>query len=619
MPTGVRINFPSDAVPTNISGVPIDTSMWTGSDGFSPGSQILVHVPGLDPTASKIAPQTDIGSSLLAHAPIVLIDTRTGKLWPYWAEMDANNPDSSTQPLIISPAINLAEGDTYIVALRDLKGGNGSIIRPGGAFESYVKGKVSGAQSLARLAHFKSIFAALGKAHVSASSLYLAWDFTVASSQDLTGRMVHIRDVAFAQLGNHSPHFQVDSVVDYTVAQNLHISRKISGTFDVPSFLDQPGGPPGSEFNLGSNGLPTQIPGNVEVANFTCVIPRSADANPLDPTQVVHPTYLSLYGHGLFGNAAGEVPALGATANLNNISFCGTDWLGMSLADIPTSVAVMKNLSLFPTFPDRLQQGLLDALFLGRLMDRSDGFAMNPAFQSAGSAHSPLIAAGKGLFYYGNSLGGIIGGAFTAVSNDVYRSVLGVPGMNLTYMMERSSDFAPFFTVIEQSYPDKVQEAILYDMIQVLWDRGEADGYAENMTNHPLPGTHAHTVLVLFGFGDHQVPNSATEDEIRTIGAEVHIPALEPGRSPDVQPLWGIPAIRSYPYRGNAAFIWDSGTPAPPPTDTPDSSGIDPHNNVPRRLPAAQQLLGTFLEHGIVTNVCGNSPCLSPPSPRTPE
>ena len=48
-------------------------------------------------------------------------------------------------------------------------------------------------------------------------------------------------------------------------------------------------------------------------------------------------------------------------------------------------------------------------------------------------------------------------------------------------------------------------------MIQMLWDRGEANGYAWHMTSDPYANTPLHTVLLHEAFGDHQVANVATE------------------------------------------------------------------------------------------------------------
>ncbi|MGS2618942.1 hypothetical protein ACVCAH_31105, partial [Micromonospora sp. LZ34] len=71
-PTGKRVRFPASSMPANVHGTPINPAEWNRQDGFSPGSPILVHVPGLDAAATGIAPVTDIGRSLAPDAPIVL-------------------------------------------------------------------------------------------------------------------------------------------------------------------------------------------------------------------------------------------------------------------------------------------------------------------------------------------------------------------------------------------------------------------------------------------------------------------------------------------------------------------------------------------------------------------
>jgi hypothetical protein len=66
--------------------------------------------------------------------------------------------------------------------------------------------------------------------------------------------------------------------------------------------------------------------------------------------------------------------------------FCATKWIGMSEQDIGNAVTILGDISHFPTLADRTQQGLLNTLFLGRLMIHPQGLASNPAFQAAGGA-----------------------------------------------------------------------------------------------------------------------------------------------------------------------------------------------------------------------------------------
>ena len=157
--------------------------------------------------------------------------------------------------------------------------------------------------------------------------------------------------------------------------------------------------------------------------------------------------------------------------------------------------------------------------------------------------------------------------------------------------------------------------------MQQLWDRGEPDGYAEQMTTHPLPGTPAHQVLMQIAYGDHQVSMYAAAIEARTVGASAYQPALDlsTNRAADRNLFYGLPTIRGFPFGGSAVEIWDSGpghTAPPPLTNTPPVTTTtgdqqDPHED-PRNTPAAQQQIADFLEpDGAVTNVCAGTPCRS--------
>ena len=212
------------------------------------------------------------------------------------------------------------------------------------------------------------------------------------------------------------------------------------------------------------------------------------------------------------------------------------------------------------------------------------------------------------LYYSGGSQGGIAGGALTAVAPDFTRSVLIVPAMNYSLLLTRSIDFDPFRSILYPAYPDELERPLLLSLIQTLWDRGEPNGYAWHMTDDPYPNTPAHTVLLHMAYGDHQVANVGTEVEARTIGAKLRRPALDPGRSTDVDPFYAIEPIRRYPYRGSALVVWDigplrpagcgaAGAPAcigtgqPPITNTAPRLGVDPHGVTGREPSASGSVL----------------------------
>jgi hypothetical protein len=601
--TGRRVELSPDVMPRNVNGVAIDPTEWNRNDGFSPGSPVLTVVPGLDLDRTGAAPETDIGRSLRANAPIVLLDATSGRRVPYWAELDQNVPDPATRPLIARPAVNFREGHRIVVALRRLQDATGATIEPNDAFRSFRDGVETNDPTIeARRPHMSDVLKVLDEAGVKRDDLYLAWDFTVASERSLSERMLHIRNTAFASLGDKAPRFQVTQVENDV---DDRVARRVTGTFTVPDYLTGDGSP-GNRFNTGENGLP-QRNGDY-TAPFICIIPRAA----LKSDGSVARARPAVYGHGLLGSER-EVGAANVRdmANEHNFVFCATKWIGLSEEDIGNAVSVLGDLSRFPTIADRLQQGILDTLFLGRLMIRDDGFVSDPAFQGQGK---PLIDT-RELFYDGNSEGGIMGGAATAVAQDWTRAVLGVPGMNYSTLLQRSTDWDTYKAVFDPAYPDPTDHALIIGITQMLWDRGEANGYAQHLTRDPYPSTPNHRVLIHEAFGDHQVANVATEVEARSIGAHTHRPALAAGRSSSRHELWGIDEIEGSSFDGSAIVVWDSGTPAPPTGNIAPRDGADPHG-FPRASKEARQQKSEFLQHdGRFVDVCRSRPCTAPPPP----
>jgi hypothetical protein len=627
--TGRRVNFDVTAMPQNVSGNPIRPEEWNRNDGFSPGQELVTKVPGLDTQQAfqntGAVPQTDIERTYDHNQPIVVINADTLQRHLIWSEVDVNPSNPADANLIIRPAVNWDEGGHYIVALRRLKDASGNTIPAQQPFRIYRDRKPSSDSAVeARRPHMEQILMKLRQAGIGTRDLYLAWDFTVASERNLSERALFIRDQALAALGDTNladlqlqgtaPQYQVTGTTDYAACGNdgcqsgedNQIARKVDGNFTVPCFLNATGCPPGSRFSyLPGSSVPQPIPGNVAVANFTCLIPRSA----VDGA-AVRPARISLYGHGLLGSAS-EITAgnIKAMANEHNFVFCATDWSGMSTQDLPNIATILADLSNFPSLPDRAQQGFVNFMYLGRLMIHPAGFASDSAFRFVKNGVSQRVIDTRRLFYDGNSQGGIMGGSLTALAPDFNRAVLGVPAMNYSTLLRRSVDFDQYAVVLYQNYPNELERPLILSLMQMLWDRGEANGYAHHMTDDPLPNTPAHTVLLHEAFGDHQVANVATEVEARTIGASIRVPELDPGRHSDVDPYFGIPAIPSYPFAGSALVVWDSGSPTPPANETPPRTGADPHSH-PRSTAIARMQKNQFLRlNGTVLDVCGTTPC----------
>jgi hypothetical protein len=655
-----RLNLPLAGMPKDAGGKPINPLPYSTSDGFSPGQLLVVHVPGLDNRAALLktgsVPITDLGRYRDANAPIVLFDVQTGRRQPIFTEIDVNpleplaqgkagglvtgevgqatppSPPAPARPLntanvnvLIRPAVNLAYGHRYVVMMRDLKDKDGAPIVASPVFASYRDKGALTASDPRTERYEKDIFPVITSAGIARSSLYQAWDFSVASAPSVTGRLLHIRDDAFAQLGDtnladrkitgRSPTFTVnDPTVD---SEGI---RTITGTFAVPCYINTPSCAAGGQFTFDPTSdpqelRPLQIPGNTTTATFTCKVPKRVyDSKTLEK---VRP---SLYGHGLLGGQGevgqGQVKAM---ITEHGFMYCATNWEGFATGDLPTVAQALADMDRFPAVIDHTLQGELNFLYLARLMIHPQGFSSVPQFQvDKGAGRQSFIDTTR-AYYDGNSQGGIYGGTVMAVAPDMDRGVLGVPGMNYSTLLQRSTDFAIYAVPLYTAYPSEYERPLLLSVIQILWDRGDPSGFVTSLApGQQLPNTPPHVVMYQAGFGDHQVANITADTAARTIGAAVDPHPFEnQTRSPDKVDVWGVRRIPHYPYQGSALVYFDigpfnpktgTGTPAAPTEDVAQTIGQDPHE-APRNSACGRVMKNNFLRPGgVVTNPCLGAP-----------
>lgn len=619
--TGLLVNFDIQAMPVNVDGVQVDPTGWQRNDGFSPGTVMITHVPGLDIETTNTPHLVDLSESRQEDSPIVVINADTGDRQLIWAELDANAADEAEQALLIRLGKNLQDGQRYIVALRNLKDAEGNTLAPTDLFRAYRDAvETDSEQAEARRPAMENIFTALDSAGIARNDLYLAWDFTVASTRSLSERILHMRDTTFAELSGAAPEFTVDSVEELSATDD-NWGRRIQGTVTVPNFMNTADASAGSALFYAddSDFLPDRMNGgDTFTMPFICNIPIISLENAAKdvPPQATRPF---LYGHGLLGTRfqANSGSHQSPLANRHDLMNCAMDFIGMAEDDVLNAIGILQDASTFETMPDRMQQGYIGWMLLAELLRHSDGFSAHEAFQVNGKS----VFNGAQVYYYGNSQGGILGGVLLATAPNIEAGVLGVPGMNYSLLLRRSVDFDDFALFLGPAYPNVLDQTLFLSLVQMLWDRGENNGYASHIVSDPLPGSSARKVLLHVAFGDHQVTQISAEVMARTLGIPLHQPALVEGRHPDINPYVELEAITTYPRQGSALIYFDggpgpndawedTGTPTPPIANIPPRGGNDPHSR-PRRDPAAMEQMSEFMKPvSTIINVCGPGPCL---------
>ena len=579
-PTGRRVQLDDAMLPVALNGKRSNGGPWAKSDGFGAGTGILTQLPGA--TLEGLPSLADLPRSLEPGSPTVILDAETGQRVPHFAELDVSLADRDKVTFIIRPVVPLVDARRYIVALRKVRGADGEL-PPSPAFRALRDSVASGEDSVeARRGLYEDIFQKLSAAGVRRDDLQLAWDFTTASRENVTGWLLHMRDEALAQAGESGPPYVIDTV-DEDWEPEL-VAFRVHGRMTVPLYLDKP--EPGANLVFGADGMPDPNPARptYEVP-FEVIIPKSA---------LTRPAALLQYGHGLLGKR-GQIESANfrkLIAEKNYVIFA-VDLDGMADDDSGHIAATLASgeINGISTMFDRLHQGLLNSLLAMRMMNR--GFAKDARF---GAYVDPTQR-----YYHGISQGGIMGGVYMSASTEVERGVLSVMGQPYGFLLNRSVDFAPFFLVLRGTYPDARDQQFVLALTQMLWDRVEPNGWTKYLGGG-LPNTPPHSVLMTAARGDHQVPTFGAHVMARAVGAK----HLESG----IRDIFGLDKVFGT-QSGSVYVEYDFGHPPEPLCNVPMRHCEDPHGMI-RRLTWSDDQLDTFLRTGYGKNYCPGGVCKFP-------
>ncbi len=579
--TGKHVAFGAKTLPFSTpKNVQTNPQVWTLSDGFSPGVGPLTYIAGATVTGLA-TPDTIPASLVVASSPTIVIEADSGALVPHWAELDESTTQDDHRALMIRPVTRLKDATRYIVAIRNVVDATGTPVPPTPVFQALRDGTASSDPSVAsRRALYADIFAKLKAAGVPQNNLQIAWDFSTASQQNNTGRLLKMRDQSLAQVGTDGPAYTIT-----TVTPNPHANTafEIDGNMTVPLYLTNPNA--GATMVLGPDNLPVQ--NGTTTYPFLVLIPNSAmKGTPAPPMS---------FGHGLLGDRT-QARSFSGFANQLNVVVVATDWIGLASSDLLNVGTILGNgdASQFRSVADRLDQGVLNALLAMRMV--SGKFAADPAVTFNGQS---VIDTTK-HYYFGGSEGGIMGAVYMALSTDVTRGVIDNLGQPYSLLLNRSVDFAPYLSILQGTYPNAFDIQMAIGLDQMLWDRSEPSGFSTNITSNMLEGTPAHQVLMQVSIGDHQVTTLGAHILARAAGAVTLTPAP--------RSIFDINQVAP-PYSGSATIVeYDFGLPPVPITNIPMMQGMDPHGEL-AVTPAAISQASNYLLTGTVLNYCDGGSC----------
>jgi len=607
--TGLRLALPQVIMPANVDGVKSSPAAFNEMDGFSPGIAAMTHLPGA--TVTGLATPDTIADSLLADSPPVIINADTGERLAHWVDLDEyvvqaklradageDEPEfeiprdigelRQEQALMLRPAIRPEDATRYIVAIRRVVDENGDTVEPAPGFLALRDDQPSDDPIIqSRRAHFEELFDTLAAHGIARGDLQIAWDYTTASRENNTRAMLHMRDDALANSPDGVPY--VVALKNESLADGIACRLEI--TFDMPLYMTR--GETGGLLNLGSDGLPERNGSFAYAAAL--IVPERAQGEPAP---------LVAFGHGQLG-AKEQVLGFQPIAAEQNLATFALDWKGFASDDVITVIAALSSgdLSTFRAVPERMHQGTLNFLLAMRTLSvAANGGPATPLNEALERDCGGAMIDGSKRYYFGGSQGGILGASMMALTTDIERGLLAVPGQSYNLLLNRSVNFDPFADQMYSLYNwNALDMQLNLALVQGLWDRAEPTGYSKYIRTNLLPGTPPHEVLIQVSKADHQVTNLGAHIMARTIGGVVNL-------APLIRDVWGLEVV-SGQHTGSAMIEVDFGNPDPPITNIPHWGDTlpDPHGRAVE-LRNIGDTLRTFYDTGTVENRC-NGPC----------
>lgn len=601
--TGKRIEFPGAALPHWVSPgdeqLPIDVNVARPADGFSNTAQIGVRIPGSVQASDLIPMYGDLARSLdVAKSTTLLLDAETGEPVLHFSETDPRPEEVDDRILLVRPMLRLKGAHRYVVVLRGLHHVDGSEIQAPAGFAAVRDDDADGA-TLERIAGYYEahVFPVLAKAGIDRASVQLAWDFTTMSDAWATGDMLEIRRQLLAAYAAEPPKVTITAVTEGAQVKESpdHVGRDVRATVRVPLFLetaeiDLSAGAPPPRLHRDASGKPIAH-GFVEIP-FAVRIPKSVLSGEKQGRLVQ-------YGHGFFGSLQEMIdPYPSRFADQTGSVLIGTDWMGMAAPDRALLVnAMVAAPNDTAGLIERVHQGM--ANFMSLTFAAKGPMLAQKEFQDADG--KPLYDPAH-AYYYGLSLGSILGKTYVTLSPHVVKAALASGGASFGFLMSRASPFDPLLLILETVVQTHANGTRMELLMQTMFDRVDPATYVPHLLNNPYESSPAdRRVLLQVGISDSEVPSFSEHMTARTIG----LPYMTPAN----RAIYGLQG-QDGPIDGSAIVEWDFGVNPPPDVEGKPAVGANGVHESLRRQATSNEMIDRFFRPGgRIENTCGGGAC----------
>lgn len=285
----------------------------------------------------------------------------------------------------------------------------------------------------------------------------------------------------------------------------------------------------------------------------------------------------------------------------------------MAQQDVPTVTEMIStNSTDFPMIPDRMHQGMLDALIYMKLM-LTAAFQNDSQIWTLSNDDTNMMNVNfNKRNYYGNSNGGIMGSVYMALTTDITHGTCGVPGGPYSLLLPRSCDFSPFHDILMGRYLEDVDRIMIISFLGELWTRMEPAGFMHHISRDLFDDTPMHTILIHYGLGDAQVSWMGAKMLGRSINASMFESNVEEGNVT----LYGFDfrndnsKVNTSVGSGNQGRHiiqgWNYNLPLVPFVNRPPDCNYDSHEYT-RRQADAIEMNHVFFTQGIQYNGCGGA------------